>query len=205
MDQSTPRRDMHQDQRLPGVVLRQFYFGHAGTGRFALHLANGLSEQAGFVLIMTMRRDGNTERRVQQSTSDLFDLYLTPIVAGYHFSKTEHVALSFNVWAPTGAYDPQLIANARLNNWTFVPQIAYTKLWPEHGFELDAVAAVRFYTRNTATDDRNAPLFTLDLMALKRFGNGASVGLIVGTVQQLGHDSGPLHTSSTVSSGATGL
>jgi len=127
----------------------------------------------------------------QQTVSDLFDLYFTPIVAGYHFSKTEHVALSFNVWAPTGNYDPSLLANSGLNNWTFVPQVAYTKLWPEHGVEFDAVAGVQFYTRNTATDYQNAPLFTLDLMALKRFDNGASVGLIVGTVQQIGHDTGP--------------
>jgi hypothetical protein len=130
-------------------------------------------------------------RSVHQSTRDFFDLYFTPIVAGFHFSKTEHVALSFNVWAPTGSYDPTAIATASLNSWTFVPQVAYTKLWPEHGLEFDAVAAVQFYTRNNATDYQNAPLFTLDLMGLKRFHNGASVGLIVGTVQQLGSDSGP--------------
>ena len=127
----------------------------------------------------------------QQSTSNLFDLYFTPIVAGYHFSQTEHVALSFNVWAPTGTYDPTVLANASLNNWTFVPQLAYTKLWPDHGVEFDAVAAVQFYTRNRATDYQNAPIFTLDLMALKRFDNGAGLGLIVGTVQQIGNDSGP--------------
>jgi hypothetical protein len=50
---------------------------------------------------------------------------------------------------------------------------------------------VQFYTRNGATDYQNAPLFTLDVMALKRFGNGVGVGLIVGTVQQIGGDSGP--------------
>jgi hypothetical protein len=62
----------------------------------------------------------------------------------HHFSKTEHIALSFN--------DPNAIANASLNNWTFVPQIPYTKLWPEQGIEFDAVGAVRFDTRKTATD-----------------------------------------------------
>jgi hypothetical protein len=134
---------------------------------------------------------GGAQSTVQQSASDLFDLYFTPIAAGYHLSKAEHIALSFNVWAPTGSYDPKLIANASLNNWTFVPQVAYTKLWPDDDFEFDAVGAVQFYTRNTATDYRNASLFTLDIMALKRFANGASLGVIVETVQQLGHDSGP--------------
>ena len=128
----------------------------------------------------------------QQSHSDLFDLYFTPIVAGYHFSKTEHVALSFNVWAPTGSYDPNALANAGLNNWTFVPQVAYTKLWPETGVQFDAVAAVQFYTRNKETDYHNAPQFTLDLMALKRFESGWGAGLIVGTVQQIGKDSGEI-------------
>src|SRR5262245_36711581 len=128
---------------------------------------------------------------VTQSTSGLFDLYFTPIVAGYHISKLEHVALSFNVWAPTGSYDPKRLANTSLNVWTFIPQIAYTKLWPDAGWEFDAVSGVQFYTRNKDTDYRNAPLFTLDLMGLKRFGNAWSAGVIVGTVQQLGKDSGP--------------
>src|SRR5262249_57164165 len=126
-----------------------------------------------------------------QTASNLFDLYVTPIVAGYHISKDENVALSFNIWAPTGSYDSTRIANTSLNTWTFIPQIAYTKLWPDAGWEFDAVSTVQFYTRNKDTDYQNAPLFTLDLMGLKRFGNGWSAGVIAGTVQQLGKDSGP--------------
>lgn len=128
---------------------------------------------------------------VNQVTSGLYDLTFTPIIAGYHFSQTDHVALSLNIWAPTGRYDPTSLANLSLNNWTFIPTISYTKLVPSIGMEFDATAGVQIYTRNSATDYQNAPLFTLDVMALKRFGNGVGVGLIVGTVQQLGHDSGP--------------
>jgi hypothetical protein len=131
------------------------------------------------------------QQSVTQSASGLFDLYVTPIVAGYHFSRDENLALSFNVWAPTGSYDPTRIANPSLNTWTFVPQVAYTRLWPDAGWEFDAVSTLQFYTRNEDTDYQNAPLFTLDAMGLKRFGNGWSAGVIVGTVQQLGDDSGP--------------
>lgn len=134
---------------------------------------------------------GSVEGSTRQSASNLFDLYFTPISAGYHFSETEHVALSFNVWAPTGKYDPDRLANTSLNNWTFIPQVAYTKAWPDHGYEFDVVAGLQFYTRNEATDYLNAPLFTLDVMGLKRWANGAGLGLIVGTVQQIGDDSGP--------------
>ncbi|QBY51938.1 SphA family protein [Cupriavidus oxalaticus] len=135
---------------------------------------------------------GGVSASTQDTASNLFDIYFTPLIAGYHFSKTEHVALSLNIWAPTGKYDPNALANPSLNNWTFIPQVAYTRLFPEHGLEFDAVAGLQFYTRNNATDYQNAPLFTLDTMLLKRFANGAGVGLIAGTTQQLGDDSGPL-------------
>lgn len=124
--------------------------------------------------------------------SNLFDILVTPIIAGYHFSKTDHVALSFNIWAPTGQYDANALANPSLNNWTFIPQVAYTKLVPKYGLQFNAVAGLQFYTRNPATNYQNAPLFTLDLMALKHFPGGFGAGLIIGTVQQLGDDSGPI-------------
>lgn len=133
---------------------------------------------------------GNRAAGIKQDASGLFDLTFTPLIAGYHFSKTDHVALSVNIWAPTGRYDPSSIANVSLNNWTFIPTVSYTKLVPSIGMEFDASAGVQFYTRNPATDYQNAPLFTLDLLALKRFTNGFGVGLIVGTVQQIGNDSG---------------
>ncbi|MDF8363403.1 SphA family protein [Achromobacter anxifer] len=132
-------------------------------------------------------------RSVGQSdtASNLFDLYFSPIIAGYHFSETSHMALSFNVWAPTGKYNANDMANPSLNNWTFIPQVAYTKIFPESGFQLDTVAGIQFYTRNNATDYRNAPLFSMDVMGRKMFSNGVSAGLILGTIQQLGSDSGP--------------
>lgn len=134
---------------------------------------------------------GNLSRGNSDRVSNLFDLYFSPIIAGYHLSKTDHLALSFNVWAPTGKYDVNALANASLNNWTFIPQVAYTHLVPERGLEFNVVAGFQFYTRNTATDYQNAPLFTLDVMGLKRFPNGIGLGLVMGTVQQLGNDTGP--------------
>lgn len=134
---------------------------------------------------------GRLQGRTEDRASNLFDITFTPLIAGYHFSKTAHMALSLNIWAPTGQYDKNALANPSLNNWTFIPQVAFTKLMPEHGLEFDAVAGIQFYTRNNATDYQNAPLFTLDAMVLKRFANGFGAGLVAGTTQQLGDDSGP--------------
>ena len=129
--------------------------------------------------------------KTSDTASNLFDLYFTPVIAGYHFSKTQHMALSLNIWAPTGKYDQNNLANPSLNNWTFVPQVAYTGIFPDSGMQLDAVANVQFYTRNSATDYRNAPIFGLDVMGRKMFGNGVGLGLVAGTQIQLGDDKGP--------------
>jgi hypothetical protein len=59
----------------------------------------------------------------------LFDLAFTPVVASYHISQTDHVAFSFTFWTPTGDYDPNRLATLSLNNWTFIPGIAYTKVF----------------------------------------------------------------------------
>lgn len=132
-------------------------------------------------------RGGDTS----DTASNLFDLYFTPIIAGYHFSKTQHMALSLNIWAPTGKYDENALANPSLNNWTFVPQVAYTGIFPESGLQVDAVASLQLYTRNRATDYRNAPIFGLDVMARKMFASGVGLGLVAGTQQQIGPDDGP--------------
>lgn len=135
---------------------------------------------------------GSRGRRGTRSdtASNLFDLYFSPIIAGYHFSETQHMALSLNIWAPTGSYDENSLANPSLNNWTFVPQVAYTGIFPKQKIQLDAVASLQFYTRNKATDYHNAPIFGLDIMARRMFGNGVGAGLIVGTQQQLDDDEG---------------
>ncbi len=162
------------------------------TGAGPWNFASSITPTYAWTKVTASVTLGNLRLSEEESASNLFDLYFTPIIAGYRFSETDNIALSFNVWAPTGKYDSKKLANTSLNNWTFIPQVAYTRSVPGQGLEFDAVAGVQFYTRNVATDYQNAPLVTLDLMGLKRSDNGVGVGLIVGTVQQLGKDSGPL-------------
>ena len=139
----------------------------------------------------TLTGPGGRSAGDSDTASGLFDLYFSPIIAGYHFSETSHMALSLNIWAPTGKYNADNMANPSLNNWTFIPRVAYTKIFPESGFQIDTVAGVQFYTRNNATDYKNAPVFSWDVMGRKTFSNGVSAGLVLGTQQQLGSDEGP--------------
>ncbi|SOE63485.1 Uncharacterized conserved protein [Burkholderia sp. OK233] len=118
------------------------------------------------------------------------DLFFTPVVAGYHLTKTDHIAFSVQIYAPTGAYSTSRLANAGQNTWTFTPTVSYTKLFPKEEIELSLNYGVGFYTPNNDTHYHNAPVSVLDLLALKRFGSGWGVGLVGGYIQQIGHDSG---------------
>jgi hypothetical protein len=128
---------------------------------------------------------------LRDRASGLYDLAITPVVASYPISKDEHVALSLRIWAPTGRYVPGQLANLSQNVWTFIPTVAYTR-YLQQGWEGSAVGTVNLSTRNESTNYQSAPLFTLDLMATRRLADGWAVGGIVGWIEQIGRDSGPL-------------
>ncbi len=106
--------------------------------------------------------------RLPNDTATQFaDIFFTPVVADYHLTKTDHIAFSVQIYAPTGAYNSNRLANAGQNTWTFTPTISYTKLFPAQEIELSANYGVEFYTTNNKTDYHNAPVSVLDLLALK--------------------------------------
>lgn len=110
--------------------------------------------------------------RKKDSTSGLFDLAFTPIVASHHFSQTDHLAFDFTFWSPTGEYKTGRLSNLSLNNWTFIPGVAYTKILPEANIELSAIWDLEFYTENPTTHYQNGILSDLEVLAIKRFKNG---------------------------------
>jgi hypothetical protein len=118
------------------------------------------------------------------------DVFFTPVVAGYHLTKLDHIALSVQIYAPTGAYNPNRLANAGQNTWTFTPTIAYTHIFPTGNIEFSLNYGLEFYTPNGATHYHNAPVSVLDILALKRFAGGWGAGIIGGYIQQVGNDTG---------------
>lgn len=126
----------------------------------------------------------------QDETFGLYDLAFVPIAASYHITPTDHLAVNFTVWAPTGNYDSSELANLSLNNWTFIPGIAYTKIFPKANVELTAMWAMEFYTENPATGYQNGILSDLEATAIKRFKGGAGVGIVGSWIQQITDDTG---------------
>ncbi len=158
------------------------------TGTTAWNFASGIGLPYQFTDVSAYLND----LKRTDSSSNFADLLLIPIVASHHFSPTSHMALSLQVYAPTGSYDSSRLANAGQNVWTYIPTLAYTKLWPKQNVEFSASWGVQFYSRNSDTDYKSGALNTLDVMAVKRFANGFGIGLVGGWIQQLESDSGAL-------------
>ena len=128
--------------------------------------------------------------RKTDSTFGLFDLVFTPIVASHHFSQTDHLAFSFTFWAPTGSYETGRLTNLSLNNWTFIPGVAYTKILPQANIELTGIWQMEFYTENPTTHYQNGILSDLEVLAIKRFKNGLGIGFVESWIQQVTDDEG---------------
>jgi len=133
---------------------------------------------------------GPFTRQIKDINSGLFGLAFTPIVAGYHISQTDHLAFSFSFWAPTGEYDKNRLANLSNNTWTFIPGLAYTKVFPKPNLELSGSWSMTFDTENPATHYQNGILSDLEATAIKRFKCDGGIGVIGSWIQQITDDSG---------------
>lgn len=122
----------------------------------------------------------------------VYDLVFTPIAASHHFSETDHLAFNFTFWAPTGSYETSKLANLSLNDWTFIPSVAYTKILPQPNIELTAIWNMYFYTENPATHYQSGIQSDLEVLAIKRFKNGFGIGFVESWIQQVTDDEGTL-------------
>src|SRR5262245_12956953 len=135
---------------------------------------------------------GRLSVRRKDSIFGVYDLLFTPIIASHHFSETDHLAFNFTFWAPTGSYETGRLANLSLNNWSFVPGIAYTKIIPEANFELTGIWNMYFYTENPATHYQSGIQSDLEVLAIKRFKNGFGIGFVESWIQEVTDDRGTL-------------
>ena len=128
--------------------------------------------------------------QVKDHDFGVFDIVIVPIVASYHISQTDHLAFNFTVWAPTGEYDKNRLANLSTNTWTFIPGMAYTKIFPKVNVEASATWGLQFDTENTATGYQNGVLSDLEGTIIKRFKSEFGIGVIGSWIQQLTDDGG---------------
>ena len=180
--------DVHAYMTLPSVTA--LYVWDTGAG--AWNYASAFSVPYNLSSVNAQVSIGSVSARQHDSVTDFFDLAFIPIIASHHFSQTEHMALSLQVFAPTADFEVGKLANAGLGIWTFSPTVSFTKIFAPANVEFTTVAAVDFSSKHDDTDYKNAPVFRLDGLLIKRFGNGWGIGAAGGWIEQIGDDDGAL-------------
>src|SRR5688572_10144928 len=127
---------LNLEGKLSFTPITALYIWDTGTNRW--NFASAISFPLAWLEVAADVSVGGVTRETKDSEFGLFDLTFVPIVASYHISQTEHLAFNFTVWAPTGEYEVGKLANLSLNNWTFIPGAAYTRILPKQNLELSA-------------------------------------------------------------------
>jgi hypothetical protein len=109
------------------------------------------------------------------------------VVAGWHHSATLHTAAAIDLFAPTGRYDKNDIANIGRNHWAthLVGGVSYIQ---PSGFNADAKVMYAVNARNKDTDYRDGDEFIVDYAAGWALGNGWTLGVGGYAYQQLTDD-----------------
>lgn len=160
------------------------------TNTGSWNFASSVGVPLQYVKVKTSLNVGNRTTGRSDSTTGLADLLITPIIAGKHFSETDHLSLSLPIYAPSANYDSSKLANDGQNTWTFMPTVAYTHLGRD-GSEFTAMGMLQFYTRNNDTDYLNGTLLVTEALWTKRVAKGTNLGVVGGLIYQLNDDKGP--------------
>jgi len=134
---------------------------------------------------------GPLSQNVDQQTAGIGDIEMMPLMAGWKFGDFQLDGM-FNIWAPTGGYDKQRLANTGLGYWTFEPMLAASWTSSKIGTEATIYAAVDFNTENTDADYTSGDLFHVDgtvAQHLPLFGGLAGVGATAFYMKQITGDS----------------
>lgn len=106
---------------------------------------------------------GNTTRRVRDTASGVGDITLYPFMLAWNALDGElKYDLLLSIYAPTGDFDKNKLANPGLGYWTFEPGVIVSYLSSKTGLELTAYAALDFNTENNDTDYQSGDVFHVD-------------------------------------------
>jgi len=130
--------------------------------------------------------------RVQDSASNLFDVYFAPVIAGFHINEVQHLSFGLYVYAPTAKYTPGKLANPGLNVWTVSPAAGYTHLFQKGTLEFSVLGGMDWYSRNDDTDYKNGLVLRTDTLLVKRTASGWGFGAAAGWLQQVQDDESDL-------------
>ena len=133
--------------------------------------------------------------RTEQSdrVSGLGDMILVPAILAWIRGDMQYSA-GLPIYAPTGIYDKDRIANTGYNYWTVDPTVSVQYFGSTNGFNASLFAGVTLNTQNEATDYQSGSMFHAEASVQQLFPVGAGfvgVGANAFWLEQITPDSGP--------------
>lgn len=132
-------------------------------------------------------------KKVSDRAEGLGDIYVAPFMLGWKRGDLKYDA-RFGVYAPTGKYDPDDLANLGKNYWTFEPAVSLSYLGSKNGIEVTTFAGIDFNTENQDTDYQTGEQVHLDLTVAQHLPLGKGIiglGASGFYYDQITGDSGP--------------
>lgn len=125
--------------------------------------------------IIPVQRPTSKSMDVSDRAEGLGDIILAPLNLVWKKGDLTYDAHLY-VFAPTGEYDKDDLANVGLNYWTFEPGASLSYLGSKNGIEASAFVGVDFNTENPDTDYQTGEQAHLDLTLAQHFPLGAGFG-----------------------------
>jgi hypothetical protein len=126
------------------------------------------------------------------SANGIGDIEFWPLMLGWTNQDIKY-DVRCAVYAPSGAYDKNQLANTGLGYWTFEPEVTFSWLSSKFGTEVSVFAGLDFNTMNTAADYQSGDIFHIDCTVaqhLPLLGGDAGVGANGFYYKQITGDSG---------------
>jgi len=117
---------------------------------------------------VTLPSGGTVSR--SDSANGLGDLEFWPLAMSWDgLGGDLHVTFYGGIYAPTGGFQKNRLANEGLNYWTFEPGVIASYLNQKNGLELTTYVAYDFNTNNSTTDYHSGQVFHIDATAAWHF------------------------------------
>lgn len=110
---------------------------------------------------VTLPSGGKGQR--SDSANGLGDMEFWPVALSWTaLNKDLHVDFLGGIYAPTGGYETNRLANQGLGYWTFEPGLLVSYLGQKNGFEATTYIAYDFNTTNHNTNYQSGQVFHID-------------------------------------------
>ena len=133
-------------------------------------------------------------RAGSDTANGIGDILLYPFLLGWTGLNGDlKYDVRMGVYAPTGSYEKNKLANVGKNYWTFEPLVSFSYMSSKIGLEVSAYAGLDFNTKNTATEYQSGTQFHVDFTVaehLPLFGGIIGIGANGFYYQQVTGDSG---------------